>query len=107
MADDTVEPSKTPALPTYKTVADYLEKKNGAGIRLFGWTIARSFLIAPPMMLVGVPPKKAFLGAFLASGLISLFTLMRIQNAGVEAQLNAARRARLNGHRKRLSARRG
>lgn len=82
---ETESHTETPALPTYKTVANFLEKKNGSGIRLFGWTIARSFLIAPPMMVVGVPPKKAFLGAFLASGLISLFTLLRIQSASEQA----------------------
>jgi hypothetical protein len=105
MAEDTaIVPSgepKTPALPTYKTVADYLEKKNGSGIRLFGWTIARSFLIAPPMMLVGVPPKKAFLGAFLASGLISLFTLMRISNAADQALAAAHQRRAMQRYRQR------
>ncbi len=70
------------ALPTYGTVADVLEKKNGSGWRLFGWTLARTILIAPPVMLAGVPAKQAFLGAAFASGLISIFTLLRIYNAG-------------------------
>ena len=48
------------SLPTYQTIADVLEKKNGSGIRLVGWTVLRSLLIAPPMLLVGVPAKKAF-----------------------------------------------
>lgn len=72
------------ALPTYATVADTLEKKNGAGIRLAGWTIARTLLIAPPMMMVGVRPMRAFGGAAIASGLISIFTLLRIYNAEFE-----------------------
>lgn len=76
-------PTPTPAsLPTYQTVAAVLEGKNGSGIRLFGWTIARTLLIAPPIMAVGVAPKRAFLGAALASSLISVFTLARIYNAG-------------------------
>jgi len=69
------------ALPTYSTVADVLEKKNGSGIRLFWWSVARIALIAPPFMLVGVPMKQAFGGAALASGLISVLTLARIADA--------------------------
>lgn len=76
--------SKKAALPTYATVADALEKKNGAGVRLLGWTVARTLLIAPPMMMVGVKPGKAFGGAAIASGLISVFTLLRIYNAEFE-----------------------
>ncbi len=38
-------------------------------------------MIAPPMMLVGVPAKQAFIGAMLSSSLISVFTLLRIFNA--------------------------
>lgn len=74
------------ALPTYATVADALEKKNGAGLRLAGWTIARTLLIAPPMMMVGVKPARAFGGAAIASGLISIFTLLRIYNAEFETR---------------------
>lgn len=73
-----------PFLPTYESVAAFLERKNGAGARLAMWTIARTLLIAPPMMLVGVKPKQAFLGALLASGLISALTLLRIYNASCE-----------------------
>lgn len=76
-ADD----ANKPALPTYATVADVLEKKNGSGIRLLGWTAARTVLIAPWMRLVGVPWKQAFKGAFIASLAISGFTLFRIANA--------------------------
>jgi hypothetical protein len=78
--------AKKAALPTYATVADVLEKKNGSGIRLAGWTIARTFLIAPPMMMVGVSPWRALLGAAIGSGLISIFTLLRIYNAEFEAR---------------------
>ena len=70
------------ALPTYKTAAEVLEKKTGSGLKLAGWTVARTILIAPPVMLAGVPAKKAFLGAAFASLLISTFTLLRIFNAG-------------------------
>lgn len=68
-------------LPTYKTAAQVLEGDKGSGIRLIGWTVARTLLIAPPMMVVGVPAKTAFLGAAIGSGLISLFTLLRIFDA--------------------------
>jgi hypothetical protein len=71
-----------PALPTYHTVADVLEKKNGSGWRLAGWTVARTLMIAPPMLVVGVPAKQAFAGAALASAMISVFTLIRIAHAG-------------------------
>jgi len=69
------------ALPTYGTVADVLEKKNGSGMRLAGWTIARALLIAPPFMAVGVSWQQALLGAAFASGLITVFTLLRIFDA--------------------------
>lgn len=80
--------TKKPALPTYATVADVLEKKNGSGIRLLGWTAARTVMIAPFIMAVGVPWKKALLGSLIASGAISLFTLMRIGNT--EYKINRA-----------------
>lgn len=76
--------AKPPALPTYSTIADVLEKKNGSGVRLLGWTVARTALIAPFMMVVGVPAKKAFAGAAIASAAISIFTLIRIYNAEYE-----------------------
>ena len=81
-----------PSLPTYKTVAAVLEKQNGSGIRLLGWTLARTAMIAPPFLAVGVPPKKAFVGAMLASSLISVFTLLRIYNANFEREWALARR---------------
>jgi len=68
-------------LPTYKTAASLLEKEKGSGLRLAGWTVARTILIGPPMMLVGVPAKQAFLGAAVASGMISLFTVLRLFDA--------------------------
>lgn len=73
-----------PSLPTYSTVADVLEKKNGSGTRLIGWTLLRILMIAPPMVFVGVAPALAFKGAALSSALISLFTLIRIQRAAQE-----------------------
>ncbi len=88
-----------PALPTYQAVATFLEKKNGSGIKLLGWTILRTLLIAPPFKLVGVPWKQAVKGALLASGIISAFTLIRIRRAGPDHKLatalgRARRRAR-------------
>lgn len=85
------------SLPTYHTVADVLEKKNGSGLRLAGWTVARTLMIAPPFLLVGVPWKQAFGGAALSSALISLFTLIRISDA---AQANGVvdRRGMYIGH---------
>lgn len=74
------------ALPTYRTVAGILEKKNGSGMRLVGWTVARTVLIAPPFALIGVPWKKALLGAALSSTLISVLTLVRIHNASFKAR---------------------
>lgn len=69
-------------LPTYRTAARVLEGQTGSGVKLIGWTFARMALIAPPMMIVGVPTRQAFLGAGLASALISSLTLLRIFNAG-------------------------
>lgn len=72
---------ETPQLPTYRTIAAVLEKKTGAGLRLLGWTMARTLLIAPFMRLVGVPWGKAFAGAGLASCAISTLALIRVANA--------------------------
>lgn len=72
------------SLPTYSTIADVLEKKNGSGIRLVGWTVARTLLIMPGMLAVGISPKKAFIGSMISSSLISVLTLVRIYNAGFE-----------------------
>lgn len=74
-------PSNSAALPTYRTAARVLEGDKGSGVRLLGWTVARTLLIAPPFMVVGVPAKQAFFGAAIASGLISVFTLLRIFDA--------------------------
>lgn len=73
--------SQQPALPTYRTAARVLERDKGSGVALAAWTVARTIMIAPPMMVFGVPAKQAFAGAALASGLISVFTLLRIFNA--------------------------
>lgn len=71
----------TPALPTYRTAAHVLEGDKGAGVRLIGWTVARTLIIAPPLMVIGVDTKKAWIGAMMASSLISIFTLLRIFDA--------------------------
>lgn len=81
-------PNGEPNLPTYRTIADVLEKKNGSGIRLVGWTLARSILIGVPMLLVKVEPKKALAGSLLGSAFISLFALIRLFNA--EYEINRA-----------------
>ena len=88
-----------PALPTYGTIAEVLEKKNGSGWRLAGWTAARTALIVPGMLVVGVPWKRALLGSALSSILISVFTFIRIFNAGFEeeakARVSAKRKERI------------
>lgn len=71
-----------PIVPTYLASAEFLEKKTGSGYRLAGWTLLRMLLIAPPMMVVGVPAKQAWIGAGIASGLISTLAVLRIFNAG-------------------------
>ena len=68
-------------LPTYRTAAHVLEGEKGSGMKLAGWTVARTLMIAPPMMAVGVPLRQAFFGATLASVLISTFTVLRLFNA--------------------------
>ncbi|MGH7177097.1 MAG: hypothetical protein ACREJC_06950 [Tepidisphaeraceae bacterium] len=85
------------ALPTYRTAARVLEGEKGSGIKLAGWTVARTLMIAPPMMIVGVPMKQAFAGAAFASALISVFTVARIFNArqtGMAGLSYGARRPR-------------
>ncbi len=82
------------AIPTYNTAASVLERKNGAGLRLIGWTVLRTAMIAPPMMFVGVPTRKAFTGALIASAVISGFTLLRLYNAGPIGGLAGRRRRR-------------
>lgn len=87
------------SLPTYRTAANVLERDKGSGIRLAGWTVLRTILIAPPMMIVGCSAKQAFAGAALASSLISVFTLLRIfdaRNTGLAGIKNRARPQRSN-----------
>lgn len=70
-----------PHVPTYKAAASFLEKEKGSGVALIGWTVARTIMIAPPMMLVGIPAKQAFAGAAISSVLISIFAALRIFDA--------------------------
>jgi hypothetical protein len=84
--DEIKKSSGKPSLPTYHTIADVLEKRTGSGIKLLGWTAARSVLIAPFMMVVKVPAKQAIGGSLLASCAISLFALIRIYNAEYELE---------------------
>jgi len=81
-------------LPTYHTAARVLEGQKGSGLKLAGWTIARTAMIAPPMMIVGVDAKRAFLGATFASVLISLFTVLRLHSARNAPTLAGRRRRR-------------
>ena len=77
------------SLPTYKTAAAVLEGRTGSGVKLAGWTVARTIMIAPAFLFVGVDAKKAWGGAALASLMITGFTLLRIANGG--AQLEGAK----------------
>ena len=79
------------SIPTYLSAARFLERKNGSGLKLLGWTAARTLMIAPPMMLVGVTAKRAFAGAAIASVLISIFAVLRLYDSG---GLGRARRRR-------------
>lgn len=93
-------------LPTYRTSARMLEGETGAGIRLIAWTAARTILIAPPFLVLGVEPTTAWTGAALASALMSTFAVLRIFNAG-QAGLNGTRKRRaLSGARPKRRVRR-
>ncbi len=81
-------------IPTYRTAADVLSRKNGAGLRLLGWTVARTLLIAPPFLLWGVSPKQAWGGAVTASALISLFAMIKIFDARTVGLGNGSCRSR-------------
>lgn len=70
-------------IPTYRTAADVLSRKTGSGIRMVGWTLARTLLIAPPVLLL-TPREvhgRVWAGAAASSVLISVFAMMRIFNA--------------------------
>jgi hypothetical protein len=89
-----------PQLPTYRTAAAYLEGSTAHGWKLLGWTAGRTVLIAIPMMIVGIEPKKAILGSALASLIISGLAVARISNA-VHPMLGGRRRLALAGRRRR------
>ena len=95
--------ARKPSMPTYLSAAETLERKTGSGLKLLGWTVLRTLLIAPPMQIVGVPAKQAWWGAALSSGLISALAMARIFNAG---QLSGARsrRRRMMRPRRRVLA---
>lgn len=84
--------SAAPNLPTYLNAAGVLERKNGSGIKLAAWTVARTLLIAPPFLVIGVEPRKAWGGAILASTLISGLTILRVFHAGENPSLAGAKR---------------
>lgn len=81
--------STSPSLPTYLNAAGVLERKTGSGVKLAAWTAARTLLIAPPFLVIGVEPKKAWGGALLASLLISGLTVARIFAHGPVAKMHA------------------
>lgn len=98
-------------LPTYKTAAQVLERDKGSGWRLAGWTVMRTLLIAPPMLIAGADAETAWTGAAIASGLISVFTLLRIFDArttGLGGLQVAQRRPRssISASRRRARSRR-
>ena len=68
------------ATPTYRTVADVLEKQNGSGLGLCWWTFARMGMIFPGLLLTGIQWRRALVGAGIASATISLFTLYRVKS---------------------------
>lgn len=89
-----------PALPTYQTAARVLEGHNGSGARLVGYTVARTLMIAPFMMIGGMPAKQAFFWSFMASSTMSIFVLLRIFDARATG-LAGIRRPALAGARRR------
>lgn len=68
-----------PKLPTYQAIAAFLERQNGSGTGLLVYTIMRAGLIYGGLRLAGVRDQKAWRGALVASGLISLFVILRMQ----------------------------
>lgn len=70
-----------PALPTYKTTAAVLEGDKGSGWKLVGWTLARTILIAPPLMALGIDTKKAWMGAIFSSSIMSILVVLRVFDA--------------------------
>lgn len=90
MSEELTTTDDTPQLPTYKSVAALLERKTGSGLKLFGWTVARTILIAPPMWAAGraldgrvdgftaISWRQAFIGAGIASALISSLAVLRV-----------------------------
>ena len=70
-----------PTLPTYTNAAALLERRNGAGLRLAGWTLARSVLIAAGVMVVGVKPQRALAGGLVASVLVTAMAVCVLKGA--------------------------
>jgi hypothetical protein len=70
-----------PKLPTYRDGAALVESENGSGWRMVGWTVARSALIAVPMLAIGVRTDKAITGSLLASTAMTALALWRINGA--------------------------
>lgn len=67
-----------PRTPTYRSAARVLERRNGEGMRLVGWTLMRTALILPGFMIAGVPMRKAIAGSLISSALISTFAIVFI-----------------------------
>lgn len=88
------------SIPTYKTAANVLSKQTGSGIKMVGWTLARTLLIAPPILLVtdSSQHRRVWIGAGLSSLLISTFALLRIYNASATG---IGGRKALSGRRRR------
>ena len=71
-----------PRLPTYATSAALLERQNGAGWRLLGWTGLRAALISVPMLAVGVDARRAARGSLLASSIITAVAVFCLNDRG-------------------------
>ena len=88
------------ALPTYLNAAGVLEKRNGSGVRLIGYTVMRAMIMGPIVMITGVPARQAFFAAGLTSVLMSTFVLLRIFDerhaglAGIKRRVPARRASR-------------
>lgn len=84
-----------PSMPTYLSAAEVLERKTGAGWRLVGWTLLRTLLIAPPILIITPSEyrRRVWVGAAMSSILISSLAMLRILNAGQNG-LGAPKRRR-------------
>lgn len=74
-------------LPTYRTCAAVLERKNDSGLALAGWTVARAALVMPGFLLVGNDLKRSVVGSLIVSSAMSALVLFRVFNAKYDADM--------------------